>query len=54
MPKFRIDWTCDYVGDFGYMILEQDEYPEDWEIEELAIQHFQPFGEVTELEDEDE
>ena len=55
MPKFRIDWKCDYVGDWGYAILFQEEYPDEYEVEQMAIQHFKPWGEVTELdEDNDE
>lgn len=54
MAKWRIDYTCYFLGDYGWEVIEQDEEPEPWQIEELAIQHFQPDGEVTLLEGDDE
>lgn len=54
MPRYYVEYTCNFMGGYGGEWIEADEEPDGWELEEMAIQHFSPMGEVTEVEDDEE
>lgn len=54
MPRYYVEYTCNFVGSYGGEWIEADEEPEAWELEEMAMQYFSPMGEVIEVQDEGE
>jgi hypothetical protein len=54
MPKYLIKFGCNFLGDYGYEVVEADEPPDEFELYELAVEHFMPEAEIIEVEDDDE
>ena len=54
MPRYYVEYTCNFMGHYGGEWIDAAAEPEGWELEELAMQHFSPMGEVTEVEDDEE
>jgi hypothetical protein len=53
--RYTIKFTCDFVGDFGTTEVVDYEEPDEHELFDMALEHFQPFAEVIdeeEIEDE--
>lgn len=53
--RYTIKFTCDFVGDYGTTEVDAYEEPDEHELFDMALEHFQPFAEVIdeeEIEDE--
>lgn len=54
MATYVIKFTCNFLGDYGYTEIEAMEPPDDWELEEMAMDHFMPGAEIIEVIDDEE
>ena len=54
MATYTIKFTCKYVGVEGYEEIEATEPPDDFELYELAVDHFELEAEIIEVIDDDD
>lgn len=54
MATYTVKFTCKYVGVEGYEEIEAHEPPDEFELYELAVDHFELEAEIIEVEDDDE
>lgn len=54
MATYTVKLTCKYVGVEGYEEIEASEPPDDFELYELAVDHFELEAEIIEVTDDDE
>lgn len=54
MATYTVKFTCKYVGVEGYEEIEAHEPPDDFELYELAVDHFELEAEIIEVTDDEE
>lgn len=54
MATYTVKFTCKYVGVEGYEEIEAHEPPDDFELYELAVDHFELEAEIIEVDGEEE